>query len=185
MPMPFTLLLALPVGVALAWLARVELTKHEGSTLWARSAQVALAFGAFVLAPQAFYFATFHGDWAYLYFVSAKSIPSAVDLALSLACVLVVGLGHAVAAPFAITRKAPVIIALLATPLLIAALLAIVAQNRLAMSATYAQFHGGFGAMSIAEAPLGRAVLLALAVTVAALAWSSSLVRPSSRARDR
>ena len=181
--MPFTLLLALPIGVALAWLARVELTKHEGSTLSARSSQVALAFGAFALAPQAFYFATFHGDWAYLYFVSAKSVPSAVDLAAALACVLAVGLGHAVAAPFAIARKAPVVIALLATPLTMTVLLAIVAQNRLAVSATYAQFHGGFGAVSIADAPLGRAVLLALAVTVAALAWSLQLVRPSVRTR--
>jgi hypothetical protein len=182
-PIPFALLLAFPAGVALAWIARAELSRHEGSMLASRSGWVALAFGAFVLSPQALYFATFHGDWAYLYWVSDKSIPSAVDLSLAIACAGLVVAGHAIAAPLAVARKSPVVLALFATPTFMAAALALLAQNRLAVSATYAQFHGGFGAMSIAEAPLGRAVLLTLTVVVAAAAWSVQLVRPTTRPR--
>lgn len=181
MPLPFALLLAFPAGVAFAWLSRAALAKHEGSLLATRSAWVSLAFGAFVLAPQSLYFTTFHGDWAYLYWVSSKSVPSAIDLALAIGCVALASAGHFSAAPLAAARKAPAVLALFTTPMLLCVGLALVAQNRLGVSATYAQFHGGFGAQSIAEAPLGRAVLLALAVIVASTVWSVQLVRPPSR----
>ncbi len=185
MPLPFALLLAFPIGVAFAWIARADLAKHEGSVLNARSSWISLAFGVFVLAPQASYFTAFHGDWAYLYWIPWKALPSAVDFALVIACAALVAVGHAIGAPLAAGRKSQVALALFTTPMIMAAGLAIVAQNRLGVSATYAQFHGGFGALSIAQTSLGRAVLLALAIFAGSIAWCVQLLKPRGATRRR
>lgn len=176
MPLPFALVLAAPVGAMLAWLSRAELGKLEGPVVSARSFWVAVALGAFVLAPLAGYFVAFHGDWSYLYFVAWSRVPSAVDLALVLACGALVPGGFALAAPWCAARRGAWVLAFAGAPLALEAVATIALQNRLAASATFAQFHGGFGVESISQTSLGRAVLYSLAVLLLAAAFSAQLV---------
>jgi hypothetical protein len=164
-------------------MARAELVKHEGPVVAVRPFWVAVAFGLLVHAPQAAYFTTFHGDWAYLYLVAWSRIPSAVDLALVALSGALVPLGFLLAAPFCSSHKTSVVLALFAAPLGAAGALALGMQNRLASSATFAQFHGGFGVESITQTSLGPSVLLALGVLGASIAWSAQLIRVDPKPR--
>jgi hypothetical protein len=182
-PLPFALLCALPIGVAYAWSARAELVKHEGPMATVRAFWVAVAFGFLVHAPAAAYFVAFHGDWAYLYLTAWSGVPSAVDLSLVVLAGALVPLGFLAAAPFCATHRTPVVLGLFAVPLGVAGALALGTQSRLASSATFAQFHGGFGVESITQTSLGPSVLLALGVLVVSIFWSVQLIRVDRKPR--
>ncbi len=176
-PLALSLLLALPIGVALAWAAKAELARHDGHVTATRAFAVTAAFSGLVYAPQVAYFCAFHGDWSYAYAIAWSRIPSAVDLLLVVASAALIVGAFTVAAPFAAQRRTAIVAALLVAPLSTAAGLSIVLARRLATSATYAQFHGGFGAHGISDTALGRAVLVANVVVAGGLAWSIRLVR--------
>jgi hypothetical protein len=54
-----------------------------------------------------------------------------------------------------------------------------VAGHRLGVSASYAQYHGGFGAVPIGKSLLGRGVLLSWLALAAGYAWSAHVLRTS------
>lgn len=178
MPLPFALPIGLLVGMSLAWRARVELARSDVPLVLARPFLVAAALGGLVYAPILAYFVAMHGDWAYLYLVRVSRIPSAVDLTLIVLAAAEIPLGFALASPWAMARRGA---ALLKVGALLGALLlaaCVVAYPRLAVSASFAQYHGGFGVTPIGATALGRAVLLSWAALAAGYAWSVHVLRP-------
>jgi hypothetical protein len=172
------------LGVAFAWLARGELSRSDVRWYESRALRVVFGFAAFVFAPVAAYFAIWHGDWAYLYLIAWKRVPSAVDLALvAVAGASVLG-GFAAAAPLARAKKLGPLGALFAAPLVILFLVFLGFQRRLGTSASYAQFHGGFGTEPITQTDLGRGLLWMLAVLALGVAWSVRLLRALARREE-
>jgi hypothetical protein len=177
-PLPLAALVAFSLGALFAHVARAELSLDQ-PLLSSRSLAIVSAFAGLVWLPAVAYFAAFHGDWAYMYFVMWRRVPSAIDLAVVLACAALVPVGFAIAAPFARSKRREIVLAMIATPAALAAILAIVFQHRVGTSATFAQFKHGFDTEPVARAALGRAMLVAIAVTAAATLWTVRLLRSS------
>jgi hypothetical protein len=186
MPLPVAPLLGWLLGLWLAWAARGERPERGGAAsserllLFSRPDRplaVALALAAFVYAPIVGYFAAFHGDWSYLYVIPWHRVPSALDLVLvvvasaTIPAGLLVGLGPARAGRSALLAR------MAAVPLVLMLGIVGVGARRLATSASYAQFHGGFGVESITDGALGRGVLLAAIALAAAVAWTARSLR--------
>jgi len=64
------------------------------------------------------------------------------------------------------------VVAMIVGPVVLVAAGLTVAAHRLAVSGTYAQFHGDFGTTSISSSPLGKGVLLMGVVVALGLAWT-------------
>lgn len=172
MPLPFTFPFGLLIGMSLAWLARIELARSEVPLVLARPFLIAVGLGAIVHAPVIAYFVAMHGDWAYLYLMRLSRIPSAVDLTLVLIAAGQVPLGFALASPWAIAKRGP---ALLKAGAVIGALVVvggIVAWRRVSVSASFSQYHGGFGVMPLGKTALGRGVLLSWLALLSGYGWS-------------
>jgi hypothetical protein len=176
-PLPLAALVALSLGALFAHVARTELSQVDAPIVSSRPMAIVCAFAGLVYLPAVAYFAAFHGDWAYMYFVAWRRVPSAIDLAVVLACTALVPAGFALAAPFARTKRRELVMAMIAGPAALAALFAIVLQHRVGTSATFAQFKLGQGTQPVAQAALGRAMLLAIAIGTAAALWAVRLLR--------
>jgi hypothetical protein len=176
-PLALAVPVAWLVGLTLAWTARSELARSEVPLVLARPFLVALAFGAIVFAPVVGYFVALHGDWAYLYLVRWSHVPSAVDLVLVLAAAAQVPLAFAVAVPWASAKRGSAILKVSAVIGVGMVVLCFLAARRLGASATYAQYHGGFGTAPIGKGPLGRGILLSWTALLAAWAWSVHVLR--------
>lgn len=184
MPLPLAALVALSLGAFFAHVARSELAQSDGPILSSRPIAVTSAFAAFVYLPAVAYFAAFHGDWAYMYFIAWRRVPSAIDLALVVACAALVPAGFLVAAPLARAKRRELVIALVAAPAAIAIVIAVVLERRLATSATFAQFANDFDTHPIAQTALGRAILVAVAACGGAAVWCVRLLRTARKAND-
>ena len=187
MPLPFAALVGWLIGLGLAWAGRTDSLahnrprdRHEATRPDAvrtegvipRSVALAIAFAALVYAPIVGYFTALHGDWAYLYVARWHTIPSAVDLILVVLASASIPVAAAIARPYARAARLNVLVRLGAGPAVLAIGLAIAAGRRLATSATYAQYHGGFGVEPLTSSSLGRGVLLAAIALVAGVAWT-------------
>lgn len=182
MPLPIAIPVAHLVGMTLAWIARSELARSEVPLVLARPFLVALGLAVLVFAPVIGYFAAFHGDWAYLYLVRWNRVPSALDLLLVVVAAAQIPLGFALASPWAIAKRSSRFLTVSGIALGVVLVASAVTARRLGVSATYAQYHGGFGAVPIGRSPLGRGVLLSWAVLAAAYAWTAHVLR-SARSR--
>jgi hypothetical protein len=183
MPLPFALLLGFALGVALASVAKAELAREGGPLVTSRPLVIVAAFAGIVFTPIVGYFLAFHGDWAYLYAVSWQSIPSALDLALVLAAGASIVAGFVVAVPPVRARNARVVGTLVGAPSAIALVLFAIGLRRLGVSASYSQFHGGFGIEPITSSALGKSVLLAVLVLAAGIAWTVRSLAQTRSAR--
>ena len=172
MPIAFAPLLGVALGAVLAWVAAAELARDDGPIVASRAFVIVAAFTGFVWLPIVGYFVAFHGDWSYLYVVPWRRVPSAIDLGLVLlAGAAVVGSFWLAVEPVRKRRFGPVVAAVVApTALAVAGLTFSV--RRLAVSGTYAQFHGDFGTQPIGESPLGKGVLLMGIVVALGIAWT-------------
>lgn len=177
MPLPLALPLGVLLGMSLAWIARAELARSEVALVLARPFLVTAGLGLVVYAPVLGAFVALHGDWAYLYLVRSGRIPSAVDLALVVLCGASLPAGFALATPWAIQRRSTALLRVSAALLAVVLVSAGVAAKRLAVSASFAQYHGGFGAVPLRKSPLGSVVLLSWIAVAAAYAWSAWVVR--------
>ncbi len=122
--------------------------------------------------PVVGYFVAFHGDWSYLYVVPWRGVPSAVDLGLVLlAASAVVGSFWLAAEPVRKRRFGPVV-SMIVAPAALAVGGLTFAARRLAVSGTYAQFHGEFGTAPIGASALGKGVLLMGVVLALGIAWT-------------
>jgi hypothetical protein len=181
MPIPFAPLVGLALGAALAWIAAPELSRDDGPIALSRPFAVVAAFASLVWLPVVGYFVAFHGDWAYLYVVPWQRVPSAIDMGLViLAAAAVVG-GFCLAVPTVRKRRFGPVIALVVVPGAVSVVSLMVVARRLAVSGTFAQFHGDFGTEPIAASTLGKGVLLMGVVLGLGLAWTvRSLLRMAS-----
>ncbi len=177
MPLPFAIPVGLLLGMTLAWVARAELARSDVALLLARPFLVSVAFGAIVFAPVVGYFAALHGDWSYLYLVSWRRVPSAVDLFLVLLAAASLPLGFAVAAPWAIARRGTRVLQVTAGVAGALVVACAIFARRLGVSASFAQFHGSFGGLALGRSPLGRGILLSWIALALAYAWSLHALR--------
>ena len=182
MPIPLAIPVGLVLGMALAWTARAELGRSEVPLLLVRPFLVALGLGILVFGPVIAYFAAWHGDWAYLYLAPRARIPSAVDFVLVLFSALSVPAGFAIAARWAVARRGSRIFQVTAALLAVVVIAAAASGRRLTVSASYAQYHQGFGNLPLGKSPLGRGILLSWSALALAYAWSFHALR-SSRER--
>ena len=183
MPLPLAFPVGLLLGMTLAWAARAELARSEVPLLLARPFLIASGLGALVFAPVIGYFAAWHGDWAYLYLVRSSRVTSAAHLILVAVAALQVPLGFAIATPWAIARRGTRLArmtALLAGALVVAGA---VLARRLSVSASFDQYHGGFGALPLGRCSLGRGILLSWTAVALGYAWSVQALRSSPRSR--
>ncbi len=176
MPIVLSLFAAFFFGVAFAWMARVELARVDAPLVATRPFNVVVGFAGLVYAPVTGYFVVFHGDWTYGYLLAWTRVPSAVDLALVLAAGGSVLGGMAAAAHAARARRLTVVGWLAGGSAGAFAVLVAVFASRLAVSATYAQFHGGFGVVPIGSSSLGRSVLAMGVVVALGVAWAARAI---------
>jgi hypothetical protein len=181
MPLPFALPVGLLLGMTLAWVARAELARSEVSLVLARPFLVALGLGGLVFAPAVGYFAALHGDWAYLYLVRWSRVPSALDLFLVLVAALQVPLGFAIATPWAIAKRGTRVLKVSAALAALLVVAGVILARRLSVSASFAQYHGGFGAVPLGRSPLGRGILLSWVALALGYAWSLHVLRSVRR----
>lgn len=179
MPLPFAFPIGLILGMTLAWTARAELSRSEVPLIMTRAFLVAVGFGAIVYAPIVGYFLMRHADWAYLYLVRSSRIPSAVDLALVLVAAAQPALGLVLAAPWAIAKRGSLLLKVGIASGALVLVLSIVLSKRLAVSASYAQYHAKFGVLPVSRTYLGRGVLLSWTCLLAAFAWILRALRPN------
>ncbi len=189
MPIVFAGLVGLLLGAALAWFASPLLAnagagggsrgpeafgdgRGPGAILLSRPFAVILAFAGFVWLPVVGYFVVFHPDWSYLYLVPHRQVPSAIDLTLVLLTGGTVLLGFWAAVGPVRKRHFASIVALIAVPGAIVVLALPFCIRRLAVSGTYAQFHGDFGTEPIAASLLGKGVLLMGILLAAGVGWT-------------
>jgi hypothetical protein len=185
MPIPFAPLFGLALGALLAWLAGPELARVDGPVVASRPFAVVAAFAGLVWLPAVGYFVAFHGDWSYLYVLPWQRVPSAIDLGLVLlAGAAVVGGFWLAARPVKKRRSGPVV-AMVVAPATMAVVGLTLAARRLAVSGSYAQFHGEFGTEPIGASALGKGVVLMGVVIAMAIAWTvRALLRMSAEARS-
>lgn len=190
MPIVFAGLVGLLLGAALAWFASPLLAnagaggagrgggdafgegRGPGAVLLSRPFGVVLAFAAFVWLPVVAYFVVFHPDWSYLYLVPHRQVPSAIDLTLVLFSGAAVLLGFWAAVGPVRKRHFASIVALIAVPGVLVVLALPFCIRRLAVSGSYAQFHGDFGTEPIAASLLGKGVLLMGILLAAGVGWT-------------
>ncbi len=185
MPVPFAIFVGLALGAALAWVAASELGSGDAPIVTSRPFSVVVAFAALVWLPVVGYFVAFHGDWAYLYVVPWRRVPSAIDLGLVLLASAAVVAGFCLAVPAVRKRRFAPVVALMAVPGALAIAGLPLAAHRLAVSGTYAQFQGDFGTEPISASLLGRGVLVMGIVLAAGVAWTvRALARMSADARS-
>ena len=179
--MPFALPLGLILGLTLAWLARNELARSEVPLVLARPFLVAVGLGVLVYAPVVGYFLWFHGDWAWLYLVRTSRIPSAVDLGVVLVAAASVPVGFAGAVPFASGKRGAPLVKVGAGLGGVVVVAGVLVARRLAVSASYTQFHAGFGVLPASHTSLGRGILLSWLTLLLAYGWSANVLRRASR----
>jgi hypothetical protein len=172
-PIAFAPLAGLAFGAALAWVAAPALARDDGPVMLSMPFALVAVFAGFLWLPIVGYFVTFHADWSYLYLVSSQRVPSAVDLGLVLLSTAAVPAGFFLAARPVRKRRMGTAAALVAVPIAAVIAGAAVASSRLAVSGTYAQFHGEFGTEPIGASTLGKGVLLMATLLALGLAWTA------------
>jgi hypothetical protein len=172
-PIVLSVLAGFFLGVAFAWMSRAELGRIDAPIVATRPFNVVVGFATFVYAPVLGYFVAFHGDWTYGYTLAWHRVPSAVDLALVIVAGCSVLLGMAASAHAARARRLSVVAWLGVIPALAFVFVLAWGAARLSVSATYAQYHGGFGVLPIGSSALGRGVLLMALVLAAGIAWTA------------
>jgi hypothetical protein len=170
-PVPFAPLVGFVLGVLLAWSASGPLARDEGPLIASRPFLVTAGFAALVYTPIVGYFVAFHGDWAYVYEVPWRSVPSALDFALVLVSGACAVLGFLAAVPLLRKRRLGGVAVLGVAPGALALALLALTAKRLVYSATYAQFHHEFGAEPIAASTLGSGIVFMGVVLALGVAW--------------
>lgn len=181
MPIPFAPFFGLIAGILCALLGHDELRRHDGHAVTSRPFLLACAFSAMVFMPAVAYFVAFHGDWAYLYLFPWKRVPSALDLVIVLGSGATVPAGFVLAATLQEVQGRRAVLPLALLPALLLGSAATLLRHRLFVSATYAQFRGGFGAEPALTSTLGRSLFFMLVVLSFGFAYCLYSVRHPPR----
>lgn len=175
MPVFLAPLFALFTGALFAWVGRDGTTRDRARER--RAILVAGGYSLLVFVPALSWFLAFYGDWSYLYLVSADRVPGAVDAMLvGAAALLIPGVTFALVGRRASAHDlVPRVVVASGTLFLLAFGLA---WRRVAIHATYTQFHGDFGRTRIAGTPLGATFVLAVLILAAGLMHGTRILRP-------
>jgi hypothetical protein len=165
------------LGVVFAWTAAEELARSSGRSTSSRSLVAVALFGILVYAPACAVLLAFGPDWSLAYVVNSQTVPSLATSVLVLLDAASAPVGFALVARHAAERRLGFLLRVAAAPAILAVLGPMVALSRLSVEATYVQFHGDFGARSVAGSPLGFALLWTVAVLVAAVGWTLRCIR--------
>jgi hypothetical protein len=157
------------LGVALAWLARVEAARRDDAG-WGARAVIAALYGALVYAPACAYFLIFAGDWSLAYFLDSRAVPSAIGLVVVIVDAASVPLGLLAARRALARRASRAPMALGIVPAVLAVGLVLALFPRLRVEGTYHQIRSDFGTQAVAGGPLGYAILWMNAVIVGGFA---------------
>src|SRR5687768_104591 len=147
------------LGTLFAWLGRDDLSRGATSRVAAHSLLVVLLYAAFVFAPACAYFLVFEPDWANAYLVEAGSRARLVDVGGTLVCTASVPVGFAFATRPARALRGGHVLRLGAPAALVGLALLLALFPRLAVRATFAQYHGDFGTEPVKGSPLGWALV--------------------------
>lgn len=177
MPLLFAPFVAVLFGLLLAYYGRAELALCDRTAIGTRVLAVALAFTAFVFAPLLGYFAAFHGDWAYLYLLPHARVPSAADLTVVVLSASLVPATVAYSARVLAEKRTSQLVRLAGGLVAVLAVLVAITHARLSVSASHAQYRGGFGVVPIGASPLGRGVVLSWLALGAASLWARASLR--------
>jgi|GEM_PF-305393 len=175
MPVFLAPLFAVFAGSLFAWVGRDASAQDR-----ARERRAVLAAGGYsflLLVPILSWFLGFYGDWSYLYAVAADRVPSAVDAVLVGASALLLP-----GATFALVRRRPRAQDLVPRVVVASGTLFLLAfglaWRRMAIHATYTQYHGDFGRTRIAGTPLGATFVLAILILAGGLVHGTRVLRP-------
>ena len=177
MPAPTAPLLGFVLGIGFAWAAGDELARSSGTGVTSRSLVLVALFSLLCYAPICAYFLAFAPDWSFAYLFDTQRLPSAIELGLSLVNVASVPLGFAAAARAASAKRLGALLRLAVAPALLAIAFLVACLPRLAVHATYAQFHGDFGTQPVTGSSLGYALLWMTTVLGIAVAWTARCLR--------
>ncbi|MCG8555640.1 MAG: hypothetical protein MJD61_10195 [Proteobacteria bacterium] len=171
MPLPTLALLVFGVGAGTALAAASELRLSPRALLRTDSFGAYALFLGLLVVPVSLYFYVFHGDWFLLYAVDVRVVPSALALAGLLLELALGVLGFAVGAQLTRAQRtgAGVLIAV-ASPLAGLAV-GLIAQERLGVVGTYAQYRGGFGTTGYLGGPVMHAGLVMGGILLAGAAF--------------
>ena len=181
MPAPLIPLVGFTLGVAFAWAARDVVAGGAGGRLAAPSLGVVLLFALLVYVPACGYFLIFEPAWAYFYAVEGARRFSALNLVTLSLALASVPAGFLAAAQHARSQRTLEVARLAIVPTALGLLVLLAGLPRLAVKATYAQFHGDFGTEPLAGSSLGWAVLWAALVTLASALYAASVLRRLGR----
>jgi hypothetical protein len=165
------------LGVIFAWAAADELARSSGRSTSTRSLVAVGLFGILAYAPACAVLLAFGPDWSLAYLFNSQMVPSLVTSVLLLLDAASAPIGFAVVARQAAERRLGFLVRVGAIPAILGVLGPMLALPRLSVEATYVQFHGDFGARSVAGSPLGFALLWTVAVLVAAVGWTLRCIK--------
>ena len=183
MPLPLAALVALALGGLFAHVARAELAASDAPVVASRAMKLVVAFAWMVYMPAVAYFAAFHGDWAYMYFIAWHRVPSAVDLVVVLAVAALVPAAFLAVAPWSRSRRSEVVAVAVGAPAALAVVMALVLEKRLGTNSTFVHFTTGLDTRPVAASTLGRAALVAISICTAAALWCVHLLRTPPQKR--
>ncbi len=185
MPVVIAPLVGLVSGIGFAWASRAELHRTGGGAATSRAFFLVTLFGLVIYGPLTAYFVAFNPDWAYGFVVNTARLPGVADSAVVLAAMASPAAGFTAAARRAAEQRFGSLLQLAAVPAGLAIVTLAVGFPRLAVQATYTQFHGDFGIEPIAGSRLGLALLWMSAVLAGAIAWTAWCLRRFSTQRRR
>jgi hypothetical protein len=174
--------LGFALGGIFSWLGREELSRCNTS-LESRSFSVVTFFTLLIYAPIYCYLLGFATDWCFGYYIdpTQRTLPLMLLLSISTALSPVLGF-VGVGIPAARQRFAAVV-RLIATSLLIALTSLVPGVQRLAMDATYAQYHDDFGGGRLIGSSLGYGLLWMGSILSLGAIWAGRAVTRLANAR--
>lgn len=145
LPLPSLVLLGFSIGLAAALAARADLCLSPRPAIVSKACTAYGIFVGLILVPISIYFYAFHGDWALLYVVDSRHIPSA----FALLCFLLEGLiglgGFLLGAAWVRTQREGWAFGAASISVLAALAVIFIGWERLSQVGSYEQFHGQYG----------------------------------------
>lgn len=180
MPAPLVPLVGFALGAAFAWAARDDLA-GAGSRLVSPSLAVVLLFALLVFLPACGYFLVFEPAWAYFYILEGARRFSALNLLTLMSAIASLPAGFLAASAPARAQRPLDVARLALIPAAVALVVVLSGLPRLAVRASYTQYHGDFGTEPLAGSSLGWAVLWATLVVTAAAIYTAVYLRRFGR----
>ncbi len=172
MPIPLSLWIGLLLGLAFARSAHGLLVRGNSSILSNPALTVVGTFGLLVYAPIAGFSIALAPDWACAYLVNSQRLPAGSETLCVVCAALSVPLGFLWGSSASTRRRWNTLIRRITLVTIAFATTAAALLPRLAVQATFAQFHGDFGIRPISGTDFGYALLWMFTVLGLAITWT-------------